>query len=83
MGMGVSLTTRRPGPVWTIHHKTSMFKGAHGYPDEGYLDRVEEELKERGIGELRETLLKEEPFVVKVGKSKSRPWYSFGRNKGK
>ncbi|KAJ3283093.1 E3 ubiquitin-protein ligase dtx3l [Rhizoclosmatium sp. JEL0117] len=37
--------------VWGIHHKTRPDGGlaAYGYPDEGYLGRVEEELKERGV----------------------------------
>jgi hypothetical protein len=51
--MGTSLTTGCYGPVWTIHHKTSLNGGprSHGYPDATYLDRVEEELKERGVGD--------------------------------
>ena len=33
-----------------IHHKTSLSPGnMYGYPDEGYLDRVEDELKCRGV----------------------------------
>jgi hypothetical protein len=49
--LGVSLSTGVPGPVWSIHHKTSLVGGAavHGYPDTGYLDRVDAELKERGV----------------------------------
>jgi deltex-like protein len=49
--LGVSLTTGVPGPVWSIHHKTSISGGVgkHGYPDAGYLDRVAGELRERGV----------------------------------
>ncbi|KAJ3122238.1 E3 ubiquitin-protein ligase dtx3l [Physocladia obscura] len=37
--------------VWAIHHKTSISGGVqrYGFPDESYLERVEEELKERGV----------------------------------
>ncbi|KAJ3229767.1 E3 ubiquitin-protein ligase dtx3l [Chytriomyces hyalinus] len=37
--------------VWNLHHKTSVHGGvaAYGYPDETYLQRVGEELRERGV----------------------------------
>lgn len=34
-----------------IHHKTYPVPGEHGYPDEGYLDRVLDELSAHGITE--------------------------------
>ncbi|KAJ3297826.1 E3 ubiquitin-protein ligase dtx3l [Blyttiomyces sp. JEL0837] len=48
---GVSATTGKHGLVWNIHCKTSMTGGTsnYGYPDDGYLKRVTEELKARGI----------------------------------
>ncbi|XP_028661464.1 E3 ubiquitin-protein ligase DTX3L [Erpetoichthys calabaricus] len=51
--VGVSSTTGRRNVVtWNdIHHKTSRYGGAtgYGYPDPGYLMRVQEELKAKGI----------------------------------
>jgi len=51
--VGDSLATGRTDTiVWNgIHHKTSKTGGAtkHGYPDPGYLSRVTEELKEKGV----------------------------------
>lgn len=46
-----SITTGQDDQVvWNgIHHKTSAGGGAYGYPDETYLDRVTEELKEKGV----------------------------------
>jgi len=37
--------------VWNIHHKTGMSGGiqAYAYPDETYMDRLYEELKQYGI----------------------------------
>ncbi|KAJ3236324.1 E3 ubiquitin-protein ligase dtx3l [Chytriomyces hyalinus] len=37
--------------VWNLHHKTSVHGGvaAYGYPDATYLQRVGEELRERGV----------------------------------
>ena len=32
-----------------IHHKTTLHGAAHGYPDDGYLDRVIAELKDKGV----------------------------------
>ena len=32
-----------------IHHKTTQYGAAHGYPDPGYLDRVIAELKDKGV----------------------------------
>lgn len=43
--------------VWNdIHHKTSLNRNdAHGYPDTGYLDRVIDEIKNKGVtaGDLK------------------------------
>ena len=50
--IGTSLSTGITNTVvWNIHHKTSTTGGAanHGYPDDGYLDRVTMELRERGV----------------------------------
>jgi deltex-like protein len=52
VSVGTSATTgARNRVVWNIHHKTAMKGGvqAHGYPDEGYLERVGWELKSYGI----------------------------------
>ena len=48
--VGTSLSLGREDCVtWAgIHHKTAM-DGPHGYPDPRYLDRLEEELRERGV----------------------------------
>ena len=32
-----------------IHHKTTQYGSAHGYPDDGYMDRVIAELKDKGV----------------------------------
>jgi deltex-like protein len=44
--VGTSLTTGKPNSVtWSsIHHKTSLTGGAHGYPDAGYFINANEEL---------------------------------------
>lgn len=44
--VGTSHTSGRPNSVtWTsIHHKTSLCEGAHGYPDLGYFINANEEL---------------------------------------
>jgi deltex-like protein len=49
--IGTSLTTGEEDAVcWAgIHHKTSVSGGLFGYPDETYLNRVQEELKQKGI----------------------------------
>jgi len=49
--VGASLTSGQEDCVtWAgIHHKTKMTEDEHGFPDLGYLDRVMEELKERGV----------------------------------
>ncbi|KAM3877866.1 E3 ubiquitin-protein ligase DTX3L-like [Diretmus argenteus] len=51
--VGTSRTTGADGQVtWNdIHHKTSIHGGpeCYGYPDPGYLSRVKEELKAKGI----------------------------------
>lgn len=50
--IGTSSTTGQNScVVWNdIHHKTSRARGdAHGYPDPGYLDRVTDELKCKGV----------------------------------
>ncbi len=51
LSVGTSLTTGADNcVVWTtIHHKTSLNGGPFGYPDEGYLKRVKQELNEVGI----------------------------------
>ena len=46
-----SHTTKRYAVTWSIHHKTSLNGGSHGYPDGGYLGRVKEELAARGVTE--------------------------------
>jgi len=49
--VGPSLTRGEEDCVtWAgIHHKTKMSDGEHGFPDPGYLCRVREELKARGV----------------------------------
>ena len=49
--VGPSLTRGEEDCVtWAgIHHKTKMSDGEHGFPDQGYLSRVREELKARGV----------------------------------
>jgi len=50
--IGMSSTTGLDNCViWNdIHHKTSLARNdAHGYPDPGYLDRVIDELKNKGV----------------------------------
>jgi len=51
--VGRSITTGNDNTVvWNdIHHKTSMTGGptSYGYPDPGYLNRVIEDLKAKGI----------------------------------
>jgi len=49
--VGPSLTRGEEDCVtWAgIHHKTKMSNGEHGFPDPGYLSRVREELKARGV----------------------------------
>ena len=49
--VGTSLTTGQKNTVvWSgIHHKTSIWGGAFGYPDPTYFGRVSEELKVRDI----------------------------------
>lgn len=49
--IGRSVTTGRDNTVvWSgIHHKTSPYGGAFGYPDPTYLDRVTDELKGFGV----------------------------------
>jgi len=49
--VGPSLTRGQDDCVtWAgIHHKTKMTEDEHGFPDPGYLHRVTEELKERGV----------------------------------
>ena len=44
--VGTSLTTGKPNSVtWSsIHHKTSLTGGVHGYPDAGYFINANEEL---------------------------------------
>jgi deltex len=49
--LGWSVTRAQDDCVaWgTIHHKTSKSPGAFGYPDPGYLDRVTDELAQKGL----------------------------------
>jgi len=49
--VGASLSRGQDNCVtWAgIHHKTKMTEVEHGFPDPGYLRRVTEELKERGV----------------------------------
>ena len=49
--VGTSLTTGKKNTVvWAgIHHKTSLYEGPFGYPDNTYFSRVQEELKARNI----------------------------------
>ena len=51
MMVGRSLSTNEDNQViWSgIHHKTSRKGGQFGYPDETYLQRVTNELKDRDI----------------------------------
>uniref|UniRef100_A0A0N5AKU4 E3 ubiquitin-protein ligase n=1 Tax=Syphacia muris TaxID=451379 RepID=A0A0N5AKU4_9BILA len=51
--VGDSVTTGAKNVVvWNnIHHKTNVFGGAFGYPDDNYLSRVKEELASLGINE--------------------------------
>ena len=48
--VGTSLTSGQQNTVtWNgIHHKTS-YSGSYGYPDENYLNRVKDELKNKGL----------------------------------
>lgn len=49
--VGTSLTTGQSNAViWNgIHHKTTTHGGSFGYPDDTYLDRVQLELRQKGI----------------------------------
>jgi len=50
--IGTSLTSGEQDTlVWNIHHKTSMTGGiaCYGYPDDDYLGRLIDELKQYGI----------------------------------
>jgi deltex-like protein len=50
--VGQSATTGRPNTVvWSIHQKTSTTGGAtsHGWPDDGYLDRLLSEVASAGV----------------------------------
>mmetsp|Transcript_45854 Transcript_45854/g.71847 ORF Transcript_45854/g.71847 Transcript_45854/m.71847 type:complete len:97 (+) Transcript_45854:1293-1583(+) len=51
--VGQSVTTGvKNTTIWNgIHHKTSPDGGAarHGFPDEGYISRVSEELASKGV----------------------------------
>ncbi|KAH9261543.1 hypothetical protein BASA81_000199 [Batrachochytrium salamandrivorans] len=49
--IGTSLTTGQSDTViWNgIHHKTTTHGGSFGYPDNTYLDRVRDELKQKGV----------------------------------
>jgi deltex-like protein len=49
--VGTSLTTGQPNCVtWSsIHHKTSLGGGVHGYPDPNYFDNCNAELDALGV----------------------------------
>jgi deltex-like protein len=50
--VGTSATTGQQNVlIWNLHHKTSRVGGIqmHGFPDDTYLDRIKEELAQRGI----------------------------------
>jgi deltex-like protein len=50
-GLGQSMTTSAYRPTFNIHIKTSTHRGTtgHGYPDDDYLQRSLEELRDNGI----------------------------------
>jgi hypothetical protein len=70
------------GLAWSIHHKTSLNGGGtHGFPDETYLDRLEEELKERGVGdELMEEIANKKRKGEELENARAGPW-QFDRKK--
>ena len=49
--VGRSLTTGQDNVItWSsIHHKSSMQGGAHGFPDNSYFDNCNEELDALGV----------------------------------
>lgn len=49
--VGTSLTNGRPDSItWaSIHHKTSLTGGVHGFPDPGYFRNANEELDNLGV----------------------------------
>ncbi len=49
--VGTSVTTGQENTVvWSgIHHKTSVYGGPFGFPDDTYLNRVTLELADRGV----------------------------------
>jgi Deltex C-terminal domain len=51
--IGTSLTTHQPNcVVWSsIHHKTSLSGGAHGFPDASYIDNTNESLDSLNVPE--------------------------------
>jgi len=77
--VGQSLTTGQDNSVtWAgIHHKTSRKGGAFGYPDEGYLDRVLDELKSRNIEEDTETEIGEKGSITMSGNNIQPPKMKF------
>ena len=70
--VGASLTSGQEDCVtWAgIHHKTKMTEDVHGFPDLGYLHRVMEELKERGVV-VEDTAVEDTGVVMKRTKAES------------
>ncbi|XP_013403375.1 uncharacterized protein LOC106168751 [Lingula anatina] len=73
--VGRSTTTGKEGQItWNdIHHKTNQYGGPtnFGYPDPGYLQRVQEELKAKGIEEEQDEV--QQPPVVHQHNKHEKP----------
>jgi len=75
--VGGSLTSGQEDCItWAgIHHKTKMTEDEHGFPDLGYLHRVTEELKERGVV-VEDAAVEDIGIVnrIKAESNKSHDW---------
>ena len=62
--IGTSLTTGQgDSVVWTsIHHKTSLEGGSHGFPDPSYLSRCNQDLTALGVppGDIKPVIIQDE-----------------------
>ena len=55
LGLSLSLGRENFVTLAGIHHKTEITdiaRAGHGYPDPDYLDRITQELRERGVTEV-------------------------------
>ncbi|XP_076461034.1 uncharacterized protein LOC143293721 [Babylonia areolata] len=81
--IGQSATTGHVGIIWNdIHHKTSTSGGSanYGYPDPGYLTRVQMELADKGVTE-KDLSDKQWDFIKNPAKFRSvYPYTDFGWN---